>query len=277
MGYLKIARELLNSSFWRSLAPAEKGILTDLMAMAAYKPTTYNLYGTEIELHKYELCFSTKILADKWNISVHVLRKIIEKLTRNNLAVKKRRQIDKTENNTGDNSRRGKNNNPFFLSLTFNRWVFEDDSDDVVYTQKIRPETTPNFSSGAEHNKEVLKKEVLNENIKKNSACAEPSFESSKSLPYKKTWYSMEEIAELNFAYADEIMADWKEYSGRSEKEVREKLSLFAKKKLRVGQSKMTLDVFDKEFRKEMKSAFALKSKQKNEPERELYYYGEDD
>ncbi|MGL5919663.1 MAG: hypothetical protein ACRCZQ_04070 [Bacteroidales bacterium] len=91
MGYLKVSRELLNSSFWRSLAPAEKGILIDLMTMSAYKPTSINLYGLSVKLNIAEVCFSTKILAGKWDISVHVFRKIIDKLTRNNLAVKKRR------------------------------------------------------------------------------------------------------------------------------------------------------------------------------------------
>ena len=156
---MKISRELLNSSFWRSLAPAEQGILINLMAMVAYKPTTFNLYGISVKLNIAEVCFSTKILAGKWDISVHVFRKITEKLTRNNLAVKKHRQIGNTESNTGDNTKRAKNNNPFFLSLAFNRWVFEDDSDNEVSSQETTPETTPDFSAEPEHNKEVINQE----------------------------------------------------------------------------------------------------------------------
>ena len=80
MGYLKVSRELLNSSFWRSLAPAEKGILIDLMAMAAYKPTSFNLYGTEIELEKYELCFSVLKIANKYRVTEYAIRSLIKKL-----------------------------------------------------------------------------------------------------------------------------------------------------------------------------------------------------
>ena len=277
MGYLKVSRELLNSSFWRSLAPAEKGILIDLMAMAAYKPTSINLYGISVKLNIAEVCFSTKILAGKWDISVHVFRKIIEKLTRNNLVVKKRRQIGDTGNNTGDNTRRAKNNNPFFLSLTFNRWAFEDNSDNEVSSQETTPEMIPDFSAEPEHNKEVINKEVLNESTRRNSACAVPVSNGSKDKVHRKPWYTMEQIAKMELPYAEEILKEWTEYSSRSKNDVLALLQKFTKNQRLFGLPEMTLDVFNKEFRKEMKSAFALKSKYKNEPERNLYYYGEDD
>ena len=278
MGYLKVSRELLNSSFWRSLAPAEKGILIDLMAMAAYKPTSFNLYGTEIELEKYELCFSVLKIANKYRVTEYAIRSLIKKLENAKILTKTIRKITNAVSNeiSRGNSRCEyiKKTTCCYTSVTFYGWAFyaDDQCDSNNDSNDESHEGCQTEAQTANHEHNQLS--INQEEKEKNSACAVPSFEIPKDLPYKKTWYSMDEIAELNFAYADEILADWKLYSGRSEKEVREKLKVFTKKKLRLGLTKMTMDIFDQEFRKEIKTASAQNSKHKNEPVQKLKYLG---
>ncbi|MGL5787474.1 MAG: hypothetical protein ACRCX4_11745 [Bacteroidales bacterium] len=285
MGYLKIARELFNSSFWRSLAPAEQAILINLMTMAAYKPTTYNLYGTEIELNKYEFCFSVIKMAEKYHVTEYAMRSLIKKLEDVQILTKTTRKITRQ---VSSEFSRGKSRCEYvkkatccYTSVTFCGWVFYDDDEcdnkgdmNDEFHEALQAEVQ---TVNREHNKEILKKEVLKKETRRNSACAVPVSNGSKGKEYRKPWYTMEQIAKMDLPYADEIMKEWTEYSGRSKKDVSDILQKFTHKQRLFGLPEMTLDVFNKEFRKEMKSAFALKSKQKNEPQRYLYYYGEDD
>ncbi|MGL5919662.1 MAG: hypothetical protein ACRCZQ_04065 [Bacteroidales bacterium] len=150
--------------------------------------------------------------------------------------------------------------------------MFEDDSDNEVSSPKTTPETIPNFSAEPEHNKEVINKEVLNKSTRRNSACAVPVSDGSKGKEYRKPWYTMEQIAKMDIPNADEILNVWTEYAGRSKKEVLDLLQKFTNNQRLFDLPEMTLDVFDKEFRKEMKTAFALKSKYKNEPVQKVHY-----
>ncbi|MGL4333424.1 MAG: hypothetical protein ACRCZQ_02290 [Bacteroidales bacterium] len=104
-----------------------------------------------------------------------------------------------------------------------------------------------------------------------------PVSDGSKGKEYRKPWFTMEQIAMMDIPNADEILNIWIQYSGRSKKDVLDLLQKFTNNQRLFGLPEMTLDVFDKEFRKEMKTAFALKSKQKNEPVRKLKHLGQDD
>ena len=277
MGYLKVSRELLNSSFWRSLAPAEKGILIDLMAMAAYKPTTYNLYGTEIELEKYELCFSMAKMAERFGVSAPVLKRLVNKIAVNNVIAKNKRKVRLADRPTDRPSKYPSGKSQFYTSLTFYRWALAADESEPDSEQNSQQSVQPSLQPIVQHNKEVINKEVLNESTRRNSACAVPVSNGSKDKVHRKPWYTMEQIAKMELPYAEEIMKEWTEYSGRRKNDVLALLQKFTKNQRHFGLPEMTLDVFNKEFRKEMKTVFALKSKYKNEPVQEVRYLGEDD
>lgn len=163
MAYLSVSRELLNGSFWGALASAEKGIILDLIAMAPMEAYTVSLYGLQIPLEPYEICFSAKIMAKKFNVTVHVFRNLIDKLSRNNIGVKKRRQISHTGTDTLKNSGSIKNNNTFFTSLTFYPSVFGIDPDKHGSSGKNSSETIPEATPKPTHNQELtdLKEEEV--------------------------------------------------------------------------------------------------------------------
>lgn len=273
MAYLKISRELLNSSLWRDFADKEKVILIELMNEAPYKPSTYNLYGTEIELNTYELCFSVAKMAERFGVSDSFFRRFIDKLLRHGILAKYKRKVEQTFRRTVRRSVVSEQKLQFYTSITFYAWAFGNEENINENDTNTASNGEPSGEHFGEHNIDIK----IKEEKEKNSACAEASFKSSNDLPYKKCWYSMKQIAELDFAYANEIFSDWKKFSGRSENEVREMLNLFARKKTHLGLSKMTLDVFDKEFRKEMKRAFGLKAGIKNEPIQKLKELGTDE
>ena len=273
MGYLKIARELLNSSFWRSLAPAEQGILINLMSMAAYKPTTFNLYGTEIELNKYELCFSVAKMAERFGTSAPVFKRFIIKLADNNILIKNKRKVSLSKNLSVRPSVRQTGKSQFYTSITFCTWTSGDYEQEAEYGLNLQQIVQPFSQEIVQHKKEVLNKK----DTRRNSACTVPVSEGSKGKEFRKPWYTMEQIAKMDLPYAEEIMNEWTEYSGRSKKDVSDILQKFTHKQRLFGLPEMTLDIFDKEFRKEMKSTFALKSKQKNEPIQKLKELGTDD
>ena len=286
MGYLKIARELLNSSFWRSLAPAEKGILTDLMAMATYKPRVFNMNGYDVQLDCLEICISINSYAKSQGLDRSYVTRLIENLESWNLVRKEVVYLSKiatnktTDKTTKDvTSKKCSKLHSKVTLLSFNEWIFAMDSDyfakypPIVRHEQSNPQSEE--QTCAQHNKEALNKEVLKKETRRNSACAVPVSNGSKGKEYRKPWYTMEQIAKMDLPYADEIMKEWTEYSGRSKKDVSDILQKFTHKQRLFGLPEMTLDVFDKEFRKEMKSAFALKSKHKNEPVQKLHYYFE--
>ncbi|MGL5785277.1 MAG: hypothetical protein ACRCX4_00445 [Bacteroidales bacterium] len=163
MAYLSVSRELLNGSFWESLASFEKGIIMDLIAMVPMRAYTVNLYGMQINLEAYEICFFAKTMAKKFDISIHVFRSLINKLSQNNIVVKKRRQITHTETDTETNTGRSKNNNSFFTSLTFCPSVFGIDTETRERSGKNSHKTTPKPTPKPTHNQEVtdLKEEEV--------------------------------------------------------------------------------------------------------------------
>ena len=281
MGYLKVSRELLNSSFWRSLAPAEKGILIDLMAMAAYKPTSINLGGVKIHVQPYELSFFANSISEHLGISINRFRSFIDKLTTANLCTKEIRKMRINDPNCKSNCKSNYKSNckktQHYTCLSFHQSVFSgSDKEGATEADQTANQTTFH-TANHEHNKEVINKEVLNESTRRNSACAVPVSNGSKGKEYRKPWYTMEQIAKMELPYAEEIMKEWTEYSGRSKNDVLALLQKFTKNQRLFGLPEMTLDVFNKEFRKEMKSAFALRSKYKNEPVQKIRYLGEDD
>ena len=91
--FIPVSRELLFSSLWRSLADKEAKILIDLMARAPYQPTTYNLYGVDIELSQYELCFSCVKMAEKYDISESFFKRYLNKLVEHKIIEKRKRKL----------------------------------------------------------------------------------------------------------------------------------------------------------------------------------------
>lgn len=288
MGYLKIARELLNSSFWRSLAPAERGVLIDLMGMATYKPRLFNMNGYEIQLDCLEICLSINMYAKNQGVDRSSITRFIDTLVSWNLVRKEIVYLSKIAINrtTGattkdvTNRKCSKMHSKVTL-LSFNEWIFAIDSDQVAKHLPVEMNEQSNkqakMQTSERHNKEDINKECIKENTRRNSACAVPSFQELQKVKYRKPWYSMEHIAEMNVPNADQILNEWIGFSGRDTNEVLKLLQEFAKKQKLFGLNEMTLDVFDKEFRKEMKKVFALKSPRNKETKQKLKELGIDD
>lgn len=288
MGYLKIARELLNSSFWRSLAPAERGVLIDLMGMATYKPRLFNMNGYEIQLDCLEICLSINMYAKNQGVDRSSITRFIDTLVSWNLVRKEIVYLSKIAINrtTGattkdvTNRKCSKMHSKVTL-LSFNEWIFAIDSDQVAKHLPVEMNEQSNkqtkMQTSERHNKEDINKESIKENTRRNSACAVPSFQELQKVKYRKPWYSMEHIAEMNVPNADQILNEWTGFSGRDTNEVLKLLQEFAKKQRLFGLNEMTLDVFDKEFRKEMKKVFALKSPRNKETKQKLKELGIDD
>lgn len=288
MGYLKIARELLNSSFWRSLAPAERGVLIDLMGMATYKPRLFNMNGYEIQLDCLEICLSINMYAKNQGVDRSSITRFIDTLVSWNLVRKEivylsKIAINRTTGATTKDvtSRKCSKMHSKVTLLSFNEWIFAIDSDQVAKHLPVEMNEQSNkqakMQTSERHNKEDINKESFKENTRRNSARAVPSFQELQKVKYRKPWYSMEHIAEMNVPNADEILNEWTGFSGRDKNEVLNLLQAFAKKQKLFGLIQMTLDVFDKEFRKEMKKAFALKSPRNKETKQKLKELGIDD
>ena len=288
MGYLKIARELLNSSFWRSLAPAERGVLIDLMGMATYKPRLFNMNGYEIQLDCLEICLSINMYAKNQGVDRSSITRFIDTLVSWNLVRKEivylsKIAINRTTGATTKDvtSRKCSKMHSKVTLLSFNEWIFAIDSDQVAKHLSVEMNEQSNkqakMQTSERHNKEDINKESFKENTRRNSARAVPSFQELQKVKYRKTWYSMEHIAEMNVPNADQILNEWTGFSGRDTNEVLKLLQEFAKKQRLFGLNEMTLDVFDKEFRKEMKKVFALKSPRNKETKQKLKELGIDD
>lgn len=288
MGYLKIARELLNSSFWRSLAPAERGVLIDLMGMATYKPRLFNMNGYEIQLDCLEICLSINMYAKNQGVDRSSITRFIDTLVSWNLVRKEivylsKIAINRTTGATTKDvtSRKCSKMHSKVTLLSFNEWIFAIDSDQVAKHLPVEMNEQSNkqakMQTSERHNKEDINKESFKENTRRNSARAVPSFQELQKVKYRKPWYSMEHIAEMNVPNADQILNEWTGFSGRDTNEVLKLLQEFAKKQKLFGLNEMTLDVFDKEFRKEMKKVFALKSPRNKETKQKLKELGIDD
>lgn len=288
MGYLKIARELLNSSFWRSLAPAERGVLIDLMGMATYKPRLFNMNGYEIQLDCLEICLSINMYAKNQGVDRSSITRFIDTLVSWNLVRKEivylsKIAINRTTGATTKDvtSRKCSKMHSKVTLLSFNEWIFAIDSDQVAKHLPVEMNEQSNkqakMQTSERHNKEDINKESFKENTRRNSARAVPSFQELQKVKYRKPWYSMEHIAEMNVPNADQILNEWTGFSGRDANEVLKLLQEFAKKQRLFGLNEMTLDVFDKEFRKEMKKVFALKSPRNKETKQKLKELGIDD
>ncbi|MGL5786109.1 MAG: hypothetical protein ACRCX4_04785 [Bacteroidales bacterium] len=288
MGYLKIARELLNSSFWRSLAPAERGVFIDLMGMATYKPRLFNMNGYEIQLDCLEICLSINSYAKNQGLDRSFITRFVDALVSWRLVRKEVVYLSKiaTNKTTGETtkdvtSRKCSKMHSKVTLLSFNEWIFAIDSgrfgEDPPAELSEQSNNQSKEQTSALHNKEGFNKESLKEDIRRNSARAVPSFQELQKVKYRKPWYPMEDIAEMNVPNADEILNEWTGFSGRAKNEVMSLLQEFAKKQKLFGLTEMTLDVFDKEFRKEMKKVFALKSPRSKEAKQKLKELGTDD
>ncbi|MGL5317452.1 MAG: hypothetical protein ACRC9Q_01935 [Bacteroidales bacterium] len=273
MGYLPISRELLNSSFWRSLAPAEKGILVDLMAMAAYKPTTYNLYGAEIELNKFEFCFSVLKMAEKYRVTEYAIRSLIKKLENAKILTKISRKITREVSQGNSRCEYVKKTTCCYTSVTFYAWVFDVDCDvdstDIKKDEFHEAPQTEFQTENHEHNKEVFNKEVLKQKIHTQSA-REKNF----SFPdgRQKKWYPVEAIANLEVPNGEELLKSWCVYSVKDEEKVKAFLQKYAKAQLLIDIQEMTLDIFDHRFRKAMKREFNIRENKPAEKEEFIRY-----
>ncbi|MGL5730795.1 MAG: hypothetical protein ACRCX5_06710, partial [Bacteroidales bacterium] len=264
-----VSRELTNSSLWRSLAGTEAKILIDLLALAPFKATSYNLYGVDIQLEKHELCFSCVKMAEKYKVTDHFLRRFFDKLAKHKILVKKKRKIDpsnsqtvcqtvsRTVSRTGSNSASPQ----FYTSITFCGWVFGKNSIERYRTQvndqKIEPSVEPSVEPFVAHNKEVIKEEEKKEeNINIKSACEKNFFSKQGGV---KNWIPLERIKALDFPYADEIVDEWSQFCSKKRELVLEELTKYCDSQIRLQQTEMTLPIFDYRFRIVLKKAFNVK------------------
>lgn len=183
MGYLKIARELLNSSFWRSLAPAERGVLIDLMGMATYKPRLFNMNGYEIQLDCLEICLSINMYAKNQGVDRSSITRFIDTLVSWNLVRKEivylsKIAINRTTGATTKDvtSRKCSKMHSKVTLLSFNEWIFAIDSDKVAKHLPVEMNEQSNkqakMQTSERHNKEDINKESFKENTRRNSARA---------------------------------------------------------------------------------------------------------
>ena len=169
MGYLRIAKELLDGSFWRSLAATEIKMLIELMSFAPYKPVTYNLYGTPVELNKYELCFSVARMAERYGVSDSSFRRFLEKLQKNGLITKYKRKVCLAVRSTGRTSSE-ESKHQFYTSVSFYGWVFAESEEEVKNEDNAKEESNPGELPPVEHKTDIINKEevVVNKTHKAN-------------------------------------------------------------------------------------------------------------
>lgn len=268
--YLTITRELKKADFWNKLSGNEIKILLDLLFKAPYKATTYNLYGMEIDLEKYELCFSCVKLARFYEMTVYGFRTLLKKFERLKLLRLKNRKVsgenstDKSTNKSTDNGMSKCNNR--LTSITFCGWVFghvlpsENESENEP--REAENQTT-NQTTNHKHNKEVFNQE----NKKQNAQGA-----GDKSVKGNaKTWYPVDRIAALDFPYADELLAIWCEHAGQTRLSVIPLLHKYCEEQKMIEIFSMTLDVFDYRFRQYLKKHFKNRKKESEPPRRQNY------
>ncbi|MGL5318674.1 MAG: hypothetical protein ACRC9Q_08280 [Bacteroidales bacterium] len=168
MCYLKIAKELLDGSFWQSLAATEVKILIELMGLAPYKPITYNLYGTPVELNKYELCFSVARMAERFGISDSSFRRFLDKLQKNGLITKCKRKVCLSVRSTGRScSEEGRHQ--FYTSVTLCGWLFGEEEEVPEKEVMTEDADMPDEHPPVEHKIDILnkKEEVVVNNARK--------------------------------------------------------------------------------------------------------------
>lgn len=272
MGYLKIARELLNSSFWQNLALAEQAILINLMTMAAYKPTTYNLYGAEIELNKYEFCFSVVKMAEKYRVTEYAIRSLLKKLEDAQILTKTTRKITYGASNEFSRAKSRceyvKKSACSYTSITFCGWVFYDDDEcDSGNAEKVEFHEAPQTEAQTEineYNKEIINKKINTQNAREKIS----SFPDGR----KKTWYPVETIAKLEVPNGEELLRSWCVYSVKDEAKVKAFLEKYCQAQLLIDIKEMTLDIFDHRFRKALKNEFNVRDAKPAEPEEFIRY-----
>ena len=122
-------------------------------------------------------------------------------------------------------------------------------------------------------NTDNLKKEK--EKKQTTHACAGADFSSSPS-GNDKIWYPIDQIANLEFPNAEDILETWREFSGQTNIQIKPLLHKYCNEQKMIHINQMTLDVLDFRFRKYMNRAFKTKSK-KVEPVRVPNYIRFDD
>ncbi|MGL4293424.1 MAG: hypothetical protein ACRCSQ_07610 [Bacteroidales bacterium] len=274
--FVPISRELINSSLWRSLAGTEVKILMELLALAPFKATTYNLYGVDIELEKHELCFSCVKMAEKYDISYHSLRRLIDKLAKHKILVKKKRKIDlkfsHEKNHEFSHEKNHEFRNPNITSITFCGWVFGEKNIDEKNSSKVISSEMSSVKRKVTYKKEVIKEELNKEKIFfKHNVCEDKNEIFQKAEKPKKVWYPIDEIANLEFPKAEALLKTWCEFSGQTNIQIKPLLHKYCNEQKLININQMTLDIFDYRFRKYMNRTFRTKSK-KVEPIRVTNY-----
>ena len=274
--FIPVSRELLFSSLWRSLADKEAKILIDLMARAPFKATTYNLYGVDIELQKYELCFSCVKMAEKYKVTDRVLKSFLNKLVEHQIIKKERKalsHISSSIKSSDKGSIKGTMSKlNFVTSITFCRWVFGQNQNEFLNEKISSSNVLPNELSNVAHNIEVIKEEEKKEEyFYTHNACENKNgFQKASEIP-GKTWYPIEQIASLEFPNAQRILAAWQKFSGQTNIQIAPLLRQYCKEQKDIDIHQMTLDILDFRFRKYMKQHFKIK-KQVEEPVRRINY-----
>ncbi|MGL4804897.1 MAG: hypothetical protein ACRC26_00890 [Bacteroidales bacterium] len=272
--FIPIARELTNSSLWRSFADKEVKILIELMALAPFKATSYNLYGVDIQLEKHELCFSCVKMAEKYKVTDHFLRRFFDKLAKHKILVKKKRKIDlKFSHEKSSESNHEKNHefrNPNITSITFCGWVFGEKNLEEKNSPIVVSSEVSSVGRKVAHNKEVIKEEEKKEeNINIYNAREKKNFSNQEGV---KHWVSVDRIKRLDFPHADEIMKSWIKYCSKRKELVMEELEKYCDLQICLQQTEMTLPVFDYRFRGVLKRAFDVKECKKEEDKPYLNY-----
>ena len=268
--YLTITRELKKADFWNKLSGNEIKILLDLLFKAPYKATTYNLYGMEIELEKYELCFSSVKLARFYGVTVYGFRTLLKKFERLKLLELKNRKVsgenstDKSTIKSTDNGMSKCNNR--LTSITFCGWVFGhvsmseneslNESRDAEFQQS-------NQETNHEHNKEVFNQESQTNNTRAAGV---------KNVNQKqKTWYPLDRIASLDFPYADELVGIWCEHGGVSRLHIIPLLNKYLDEQRFTGLTEMSIDFLDYRFKIYIKQQIKTRKKGSEPPRNQNY------
>lgn len=127
MSYLMISNELLDGSFWNSIAPEEQMIVLRLMRMASFKKRIFRIHHCEIHLEKHEACISVNALAKQFGIGRKRFSNFLKTMVEHKIMTKS--TIFATQKGTTKGTTKGPCEempvfNKRYTLLSFCEWVF---------------------------------------------------------------------------------------------------------------------------------------------------------
>lgn len=258
MKYLKIAKELFESSLWNTMSLSENGLLVNLLNKAPFKEVTYMLYGREICLQPLEVCFAQRIIAAKYNLSEYALKKMLNKFQDMGLITIKRRKLSANKQNNKSAFHTTLSHHPQYndsitsvTSITFCTSVIANFSEKDESRDSDQKKITLSHHPFDPHKYNVFKK--IN---KKQCAGANPE-----NQEFQNPWYALDAFINRTIhdsqAWTDHLCVELQ----IDEHTLTEAIKHFCVRQKNVGYNQMTKVVFTQQF-----ISYFNKQKHKNNP-----------